>query len=92
MFWFNERNRSNLFDTFFPASIIKERESEYNNWELPIAFANHETGKIANRLVINYSEHGLYIELDHGLIVRTGALVYMTEHSIGIDELFRLFE
>lgn len=48
MFWFNKRNRSNLFDTSFPARIIKERESEHNNCELPIAFANHETGKIAN--------------------------------------------
>ena len=48
MFQFTKRNRSNLFDTSFPARIIKERESEHNKCELPIAFANHETGKIAN--------------------------------------------
>ena len=53
MFWFTKRNRSNLFDTSFPARIINERESEHNNCELSIAFANHETGMIENWLALN---------------------------------------
>ena len=48
MFWFTKRNRSNLFDTSFPARIIKERESEHNKCELPVAFENHDTGMIEN--------------------------------------------
>ena len=81
MFWFKKRNRSKLLDKSSPTRNIKERESERINCELPIVFANHETGEIAKGFALNYSRSGLYMEVDHCPIAGKGALVYMTEYS-----------
>ena len=81
MFWFKNRKRSNLFGKSPSSLNIKERESERINCELPIVFANHETGEIAKGSALNYSKCGLYLEVDHCPIEGKGALVYMTEYS-----------
>ena len=89
MFWFKNRKRSNLFGKSPSSLNIKERESERINCELPILFANHETGEIAKGSALNYSKSGLYIETEHHIFrqpkVGKGALVYMTEYSPQVE-------
>jgi hypothetical protein len=81
MFWFQKQKRSQYLENSPPTRKHLERESERINCELPIVFANHETGEIAKGSAFNYSQRGLYIELDHCPTEGTGALVHMTQYS-----------
>ena len=81
MFWFKKRNRSKSLNNPSPRRKKKKRDSERIKCELPIVFANHETGENAKGSVLNYSKCGLYLEVDHCPIAGKGALVYMTEYT-----------
>jgi hypothetical protein len=82
MLWFKKRNRSKSLNNPPAKRNIKKRDSERIKCELPIVFANHETGEIFKGSAFNYSQRGLYVEVDdYCPIVGKGALIYMTEYS-----------
>jgi hypothetical protein len=82
MFWFKNSNRSkSLDDSPSVVNDIQERGHERIDYETPIGFENYETGEVSQGSVINYSEKGLYIELEDCPQKGTGAVIHMSKYD-----------